>query len=91
MFYHVDVLKVLQKKIILLKFFSKKNNTRKTFANQIRVDNSTLKEIVLFQILQFFLLESTYFVHRNVKQSIYINLNVNKKFNINVIYCELKT
>ena len=83
--------KTLQKKkIILLKFFSKKNNARKIFANRIRIDNSTLKEIVSFQILQFFLSKFIYLIHHNVTRQIYINLNVNKKFDIETIIYHLK-
>ena len=82
--------KFYKKKTILLKFFSKKNNVRKTFANRIRVDNSTLKKIVLFQILQFFLSKFIYLIHYNIKRQIYINLNVNKKFDIEIIIYHVK-
>ena len=65
--YYVDVSKVLQKrKTILLKFFLRENNARKTFASRTRVDNLTLKEIVSFQILQFFLSKFIYLIHHNV-------------------------
>ena len=53
--YYVNVLKIFQKNI-LLKFFSQKNNVKKIFANQIRVDNLTSqKNCFIFNFTIFFI------------------------------------
>ena len=89
--FYVDVFKFLQKrKIILLKFALKKENVKKIFVNRIKIDNFISKELISYETLQFLFSKFIYFTHHDSKRQIYVNLNVNKKFDIDVIVYHVK-
>ena len=89
--FYVDVFKSLQKKkIILLKSVLKKKSARKTFVSRTRIDNSTSKERVSYEIFQSLLSKFFYLTHYDSKRQIYVNLNVNKEFDIDAIVYHVK-
>ena len=90
-FYYADVFKVLQiKKIELLKFFSVVDNARKTFASRTKIDNFTALKIEFFRILQSLLSQSSYLIHHDSKRQLFVDLNVNKKFDFDVVIYHIK-
>ena len=89
--FYVDVFKFLQKKkIILLKSAFKKKSVRKTFVNRIKIDNSISRKRVSYEIFQFLLSKFFYFIHHDSKRQIYVNLNANKEFDIDVVVYHVK-
>ena len=91
MSFYADVFKFLQKrKTALLKSTSKKNNVRKTFANRIKIENRTSKEIIFYKMLQFLLFAFIYLTHHNSRRQTFVNFNTNKKFDINVVVYHVK-
>ena len=89
--FYVDVFKSLQKKkTILLKSIFKKENVKKIFASRIRIDNATSRKRVSYEIFQSLLSKLLYLIHHDLKRQIYVNLNVNKKFEIDVVIYYVK-
>ena len=91
MSHYVDVLKIFQKiKLFCWNFFHEKKTLERFSQIEFASIISTLKKLVSFQILQFFLSRFTYLIYHNVKRQIYINLNINKKFNLDVMIYHIK-
>ena len=90
-FYYVDVFKALQtRKIELLKSFFVTDNARKTFANRTRIDNFTSLKIEFFRILQSLLSQSLYLIHHDSKRQLFVDLNVSKEFDFDVVIYHVK-
>ena len=90
-FFYVNISKFLQiKKTKLLKFFLVVNNIRKIFTSRIKIKNATLLKKKAFCIFQSLFFASTYFIHHNLTRQLFINLNFNKKFDINAIIYHIK-
>ena len=89
--FYVDVFKSLQKrKTILLKFALKKKSVKKTFVSRIRIDNSISRKRASYEIFQSLFSKFFYLIHHDSKRQIYVNLNVNKKFDIDVVVYHVK-
>ena len=73
-----------------MRFDSVANSARRTYAVKTRIRDSTEKKIA-FVILQSFLFKSFYLIHLNIKRQLFINLNVNKKFEFKIIIYHVKT
>ena len=90
-FFYINISKFLQiKKTKLLKLFSIANNVQKFFASRIRIKNVTLLKKKVFRIFQSLFFVLTYFIHYNSTRQLFIDLNFNKEFGINVIIYHVK-
>ena len=90
-FFYVDVFKSLQvKKIELFKSTLIVDNVRKFYASRIRLNNSTLLKKKVFKIFQFLFFELNYFIHYNSSRQLFVDLNFNKKFEINAFVYHVK-
>ena len=79
--YYVDINKSLQKrKIELLRHESFVDNARRSYIFKTRLKKSIELKKKFFKTLQKLFSKSFYFVHINNKKPLFINLNVNKKF-----------
>ena len=79
--YYVDINKLLQKRKIELlrhKFFV--NNVRRSYVFKTRLKKSIELKKKFFRTFQKLLSNFFYFVHVDNKKQLFINLNVNKKF-----------
>ena len=65
-------------------------NVKRVYFSKTRVQHFTTKELILFKILQIILTKSFYFVHSNIKRQLFIDLNVNKMFDFDVILYYVK-
>ena len=85
--HYVDIFKLLQnRKIELLRDeFIAKNVIRFYFLKTC-VQHFTTKELISFDILQIILTKFFYFVHSNLKRQLFVDLNVNKKFDFDVMF-----
>ena len=91
MLFYVDVFKSLQvKKIELLKSTFIVNNARKFYANRTRLNNSTFLKKKAFKIFQSLFFESNYLIHHDFSRQLFVDLNFNKKFEINVFVYHVK-
>ena len=89
--HYVDISITLQtRKIELLKFFSKTSNARKIYFNRTRLNNVTSLKREFFYIFQKLLFKLSYFIYYNSKRQIFINLNVNKEFDLETIIYYIK-
>ena len=89
--FYVEIFKTLQvKKIELLKFFLIFNNARKVYFNRIKINNFTLLKFKFFCVLQLLFFDLLYFIHYNSTRQLFVNLNANKKFNIETIVYYVK-
>ena len=90
-FMYVDVAKSFQKlKIELLRNASVTNNVKKIFSRIIRMKNFISRKLASFQIFQTLLSKSFYLIHVDSTRRIYIDLNVSKKFDLNVMMYHVK-
>ena len=79
--YYVDINKSLQKrKIELLRHEFFIDNVRRSYAFKTRLKNSIKLKKKFFRTFQELLSKFFYFVHVDNKKQLFINLNVNKKF-----------
>ena len=89
--FYVDIFKSLQKrKTKLLKSFSKIENARKTYSARTRLKNSTSFEFEFFRLLQSLLSKSFYLIHHDFKRQMFIDFDVSKKFELNVMIYYVK-
>ena len=65
-------------------------NVKKIYFEKIKIQNSTEREITLFSILQDLLSKFFYLIHVNIKRTLFIDFNVNKKFDFDVIIYHVK-
>ena len=88
---YVDVAKSFQKlKIELLRNAFVTNNVKKIFFRTIRIKNFISRKLASFQTLQILLSKSFYLIHVDSTRRIYIDLNVNKKFDLSVMMYHVK-
>ena len=79
--FYVDINKSFQKrKIELLRYDFSIKNARRFYVFKTRLKKSFELKIIFFKILQSMLIKFFYLVHVNNKRQLFINLNVNKKF-----------
>ena len=90
--HYVDVIKFLQlKKTKLLKFFFKIDNVKKIYSSRIRLNNSILLKIKSFRNFQTLLSKSFYLIYHDSKQQTFIDFDISKKFDFDVIIYYLKS
>ena len=90
-FYYVDISKILQiRNMKLLKFSLKTNNVRKTYSSRIKLKNFTFLKKESFHTFQKLLFKSSYLIHHDFKRQMFINLNINKEFDLNVMIYHVK-
>ena len=88
---YVDISKSLQdRKTKMLRHESIIDNARRFYFFKTRLNNFTKIEIVSYKALQAVLIESFYFVYVNVKRSLFIDFDVSKKFDIDVMLYYVK-
>ena len=91
MSYYADIFKSLQnRKIELLHHDSTIDSVRRFYSIKIRLKDSTELEIAFFEILQIMLSKSFYLIHVDIKRSLFIDLDVNKKFDFEVMLYYVK-
>ena len=89
--YYANIFKSLQKR--KTKFFKKDSvaeNARKTYFKKIKIKYFIEKEFAAFNALQALLFKSSFFIHVNSKRQLYVDLDVNKKFDFDVIIYHVK-
>ena len=90
-FYYIKIFKLLQKrKIKLLRNNSITNNIKIIYFKKIKIKYLIEKKFATFKILQAIFSKLLFLIHVNLICQLYINLNVNKKFDFNVMICWLK-
>ena len=90
-FYYVDIFKSLQnRKIVLLRHDSTIDNARRFYSIKTRLKDSIELEIAFFEILQIMLSKSFYLIHVDIKRSLFIDLDVSKKFDFEVMLYYVK-
>ena len=89
--FYADIFKSLQtQKTKLLRKRSIVENVRKVYSNRTKIQNSIDREIASFQTLQNLLSKPFYLIHVNMKRSLFIDLDVSKKFDFDVIVYHVK-
>ena len=89
--HYVDISKSFQnRKIELLRDESTIESVKRVYFSKTRVQHSTTEKTVSFDALQTVLTKSFYLVHSNFKRQLFINLNVNKKFEFDVTFYYVK-
>ena len=89
--FYVDINKSLQKrKIELLRHDFSIENVRRFYVFKTRLKKSFELKIIFFKILQNMLTKFFYLVHVNNKRQLFINLNVNKKFDFDAHFYYVK-
>ena len=89
--YYAEVFKSLQeKKIELLRDESTIENARKTYSSKTRVQYFTTSKRISFDALQTILTKSFYLIHSNIKRQLFIDLNVSKKFDFEIMLYYVK-
>ena len=89
--YYVDIFKSLQnRKIELLRHDSTIDSVRRFYSIKIRLKDSIELEITFFEILQIMLSKSFYLTHVDIKRSLFIDLDVNKKFDFEIMLYYVK-
>ena len=90
-FFYVDIFKSLQKrKTKLLKFFFKIDNARKTFSTRTRLNNSIFLKLKFFRLFQSLLFKSFYLIHHDFKRQLFVDFDVNKKFELKIMMYHIK-
>ena len=74
----------------MLKFFLVFDNARKTFFNRIKINNSTSLKLKFFRTLQSLFFESSYLIHHDRHRQLFVDLNVNKKFDFDAMIYHVK-
>ena len=89
--HYVDIFKFLQnRKIELLREELVAESARRFYSAKTRVQNFIDLKIVFFKTLQNILSKSFYLMHVNTKRQLFIDLNVNKKFDIEIMLYYVK-
>lgn len=86
--HYVVIAKSLQlRKTKLLRDDSTTSNVKKAYSSKTRLRNATKDEVIVFRTLQDVLSKSFYLIYASSKRSLYVNLDVNKKFDFyDIIY-----
>lgn len=91
-FFYTNIAKSRQKlKIELFRHDSIVKNAKKFYSKRIRVKNSIDCERVFFITFEELLTKSFYSIHLNFLRRFFIDLNVNKKFDFEVIIYHVKS
>ena len=89
--YYVEIFKSLQnRKIDLFRDESTANNARKVYSFKIRVQYSIVAKLISFDVLQIILRKFFYLVHSNIKRQLFIDLDVSKKFDFEIMLYYVK-
>ena len=89
--FYADIVKSLQK--LKTNFLNSEfivDNTRKIYFKRIKIQHFIDRERLFFQILQILLFKFSYLVYANLKRRFYIDLNVSKEFDFNVMMYYIK-
>ena len=58
------------------------DNVKKIYSRNIKIKNLIIEKLTFFQTLQFLLIKFFYFVHSNFRKKLYVDFDVNKKFEL---------
>ena len=89
--HYVDIFKSLQNnktELLRNEFIAK--NVRRVYFSKTRVQHFTTEELISFDALQIVLTKFFYLIHSNLKRQLFIDLNVNKKFDFDVMLYYVK-
>ena len=89
--HYVDIFKSLQNKkteFLRNEFIAK--NVKRVYFSKTRVQHFTTKKLISFDVLQIVLTIFFYLVHSNFKRQLFIDLNVNKKFDFDIMLYYVK-
>ena len=90
-YFYANIFASLQRrKIELLRHNSVAEIVRRSFVNKTRIERFTELKIAFFKVIQKALSQFSYLIPTNSSCQLYINLNVNKKFDINVMLYYIK-
>ena len=89
--HYINIFKSLQnKKIELLRYESIVKNAQRVYFFKTRVQNFIKKKLVFFRFFQQLLFQSSFLIYVNIKRQLFINFDVNKKFDIEVMLYYVK-
>jgi len=89
--HYTAVTKPLQKrKTILLKPASKAENSHKSYVSRTSLMKSNPAKIASFKMLQSLLFKFSYLIHFDLIKHLYINLNVSKSFDFDIMIYHIK-
>lgn len=63
---------------------------RRNYFNKIRVQHFTNAKLISFNTLQLLFVKSSYFVHLDTKRQLFIDFDVNKTFEFDVMFSYMK-
>ncbi len=90
-FDYVEISQSLQnRKTLFLKFFSFVESIKRKFSFFTRIMNLTSAEKQAYDVIQFALFKSRHLTHSNIKKQLYENIDVSKKFDIEVMIYHVK-
>ena len=89
--HYVDIFKSLQnRKTEFLRNEFTAKSVKRVYFSKTRVQYSTTEELISFDVLQIVLIKFFYLIHSNFKRQLFIDLNVNKKFDFDVMLYYVK-
>ena len=89
--HYADISKSLQnRKIELLRYEPIVESARRVYSFKTRVQNSIEKKLVSFRSFQQLLFQLSFLIYVNIKRQLFINLDVSKKFDIEVMLYYVK-
>ena len=89
--HYVDVFKALQaRKTKLLRDDLVVENAKKIYSSKTRLNHSTKTELKTFDTLQTLLSKLFYLIHASSKRSLYVDLDINKKFDFDIMIYHVK-
>ena len=90
-YFYVDISTSLQqRKIEFQRHEFNVDNARRVFVIKTRIDRFIERKLTLFKAIQKVLFKSFYLIHTNFNRQFYIDLNVNKKFDIEAMLYYIK-
>ncbi len=88
---YVEISQSLQnRKTLLLKSFSLVESIRRKFSFFTRIMNSTFAEKQAYDVIQLTLFKSRHLTHSNIEKQLYEDIDVNKKFDIEIMIYHVK-
>ena len=89
--HYIDISKLFQnRKIKLLRNDSIVENARRIYFNKTRLQYFTKQKLVSFVVLQKVLTKSFYLIHSNTKKQLFVDFDVNKKFDFDIMLYYMK-
>ena len=89
--HYVDIFKSLQnRKIELLRHDFVDENQRRVYFTKTFLTNSTKTKLIVYNRLQTILVKSSYLIHVDIKRQLFIDLNINKKFDMKIMLYYVK-